>query len=177
MVATNAFGMGIDKSNVSYVAHFNMPGSVEAYYQEAGRAGRDGSPAECLLLWCDGDIATGRFFIEQESTHEGLTAEEAEVVRASRRRMLESMVGYCYTTGCLRAYILRYFGEGARDETLPPQRGATEVAPNDDYAVCAPDPRRGRPWSALPTASTPRKGAAKVAPYGNDDSRNCLSYG
>ena len=71
MVATNAFGMGIDKSNVSYVAHFNMPGSVEAYYQEAGRAGRDGSPAECLLLWCDGDIATGRFFIEQESTHEG----------------------------------------------------------------------------------------------------------
>ena len=94
MVATNAFGMGIDKSNVSYVVHYNMPGSVEAYYQEAGRAGRDGSPAECLLLWCDGDIATGRFFIEQESTHEGLTAEEAEVVRASRRRMLESMVGY-----------------------------------------------------------------------------------
>ena len=151
MVATNAFGMGIDKSNVSYVAHFNMPGSVEAYYQEAGRAGRDGSPAECLLLWCDGDIATGRFFIEQESTHEGLTVEEAEVVRASRRRMLESMVGYCYTTGCLRAYILRYFGEDARDGALPPQGGATEVAAYDDYAACAPDPRRGRPWSALPT--------------------------
>ena len=113
MVATNAFGMGIDKSNVAYVAHFNMPGSVEAYYQEAGRAGRDGSPAECLLLWCDGDIATGRFFIEQESANEGLTAEEVEVVRASRRRMLESMVGYCYTTGCLRSYILRYFGEDA----------------------------------------------------------------
>ena len=129
MVATNAFGMGIDKSNVSYVVHYNMPGSVEAYYQEAGRAGRDGSPAECLLLWCDGDIATGRFFIEQESTHEGLTVEEAEVVRASRRRMLESMVGYCYTTGCLRAYILRYFGEGGHDEALPSQGGATEVAP------------------------------------------------
>ena len=143
MVATNAFGMGIDKSNVSYVAHFNMPGSVEAYYQEAGRAGRDGSPAECLLLWCDGDIATGRFFIEQESTHEGLTAEEAEVVRASRRRMLESMVGYCYTTGCLRAYILRYFGEGARDETLPPQRGATEVAPNDVAVVGGTNPYMG----------------------------------
>ncbi len=111
MVATNAFGMGIDKSNVSYVVHYNMPGSVEAYYQEAGRAGRDGAPAECLLLWCDGDIATGRFFIEQESANEALTAEESEVVRAGRRRMLEAMVGYCYTTDCLRRYLLRYFGE------------------------------------------------------------------
>ena len=182
MVATNAFGMGIDKSNVSYVAHFNMPGSVEAYYQEAGRAGRDGSPAECLLLWCDGDIATGRFFIEQESTHEGLTAEEAEVVRASRRRMLESMVGYCYTTGCLRAYILRYFGEGARDETLPPQGGATEVAPyggagagganlldgaacapdsRDGHAACDPTLRRGGSWSALPTEENSASSSAK----------------
>ena len=194
MVATNAFGMGIDKSNVSYVAHFNMPGSVEAYYQEAGRAGRDGSPAECLLLWCDGDIATGRFFIEQESTHEGLTAEEAEVVRASRRRMLESMVGYCYTTGCLRAYILRYFGDGGQDEALPPQGGASEVAPNDvavvggtnpymgegardealplqggatkvapydGYAARAIDPRRGRPWSALPTEENPTSSPPK----------------
>ena len=182
MVATNAFGMGIDKSNVSYVAHFNMPGSVEAYYQEAGRAGRDGSPAECLLLWCDGDIATGRFFIEQESTHEGLTAEEAEVVRASRRRMLESMVGYCYTTGCLRAYILRYFGEGARDETLPPQGGATEVAPyggagagganlldgaacapdsRDGHAACDPILRRGGSWSALPTEENSASSSAK----------------
>ena len=182
MVATNAFGMGIDKSNVSYVAHFNMPGSVEAYYQEAGRAGRDGSPAECLLLWCDGDIATGRFFIEQESTHEGLTAEEAEVVRASRRRMLESMVGYCYTTGCLRAYILRYFGEGDHDEALPSQGGATEVAPyggagagganlldgaacapdsRDGHAACDPTLRRGGSWSALPTEENSASSSAK----------------
>ena len=182
MVATNAFGMGIDKSNVSYVAHFNMPGSVEAYYQEAGRAGRDGSPAECLLLWCDGDIATGRFFIEQESTHEGLTAEEAEVVRASRRRMLESMVGYCYTTGCLRAYILRYFGEGGHDEALPSQGGATEVAPyggagagganlldgaacapdsRDGHAACDPTLRRGGLRSALPTEENSASSSAK----------------
>ena len=182
MVATNAFGMGIDKSNVSYVAHFNMPGSVEAYYQEAGRAGRDGSPAACLLLWCDGDIATGRFFIEQESTHEGLTAEEAEVVRASRRRMLESMVGYCYTTGCLRAYILRYFGEGGHDEALPSQGGATEVAPyggagagganlldgaacapdsRDGHAACDPILRRGGSWSALPTEENSASSSAK----------------
>ena len=182
MVATNAFGMGIDKSNVSYVVHYNMPGSVEAYYQEAGRAGRDGSPAECLLLWCDGDIATGRFFIEQESTHEGLTAEEAEVVRASRRRMLESMVGYCYTTGCLRAYSLRYFGEDARDGALPSQGGATEVAPyggagagganlldgaacapdsRDGHAACDPTLRRGGSWSALPTEENSASSSAK----------------
>ena len=182
MVATNAFGMGIDKSNVSYVVHYNMPGSVEAYYQEAGRAGRDGSPAECLLLWCDGDIATGRFFIEQESTHEGLTVEEAEVVCASRRRMLESMVGYCYTTGCLRAYILRYFGEGGHDEALPSQGGATEVAPyggagagganlldgaacapdsRDGHAACDPTLRRGGSWSALPTEENSASSSAK----------------
>ena len=111
MVATNAFGMGIDKSNVRYVVHFNMPGSLEAYYQEAGRAGRDGEQAECLLMWNDSDIATCRFFIEQESGNEALTFEEQQIVRASQRRRLAAMANYCMTCDCLRATILRYFGE------------------------------------------------------------------
>ena len=111
MVATNAFGMGIDKSNVRYVIHHNMPASIEAYYQEAGRAGRDGEPAECLLFWNDSDISTCRYFVEKDSGNEELTPEEAEIVRATQRRLLETMCGYCLTTECLREYILRYFGE------------------------------------------------------------------
>ncbi len=111
MVATNAFGMGIDKSNVRWVVHYNMPKSLEAYYQEAGRAGRDGEPSECLLLWCDGDVSTCRFFIEGENEYSQLDPEAAEIARAAQRRMLEAMVGYCHTTGCLRRYILNYFGD------------------------------------------------------------------
>ena len=111
MVATNAFGMGIDKSNVRYVIHHNMPGSLEAYYQEAGRAGRDGESSECLLLWNDSDIGTCRFFIEQEVENEALAPEERELVRASQRRLLAAMTGYCLTTRCLRGHILDYFGD------------------------------------------------------------------
>ncbi len=141
MVATNAFGMGIDKSNVRYVIHHNMPASIEAYYQEAGRAGRDGEPAECLLFWNDGDIGTCRFFIESESGNEELSPEEADAVRASRRRLLEAMVGYCHTTGCLRRYILNYFGEDAAPAApgqAPSAREAYiafgEAAPGDGTA-------------------------------------------
>ena len=128
--------MGIDKSNVSYVAHFNMPGSVEAYCTRRPAIAGATAPARprCLLLWCDGDIATGRFFIEQESTH-GAHRRGGRGGARNRRRMLESMVSYCYTTGCLRAYILRYFGEGGQDEAIPPQGGASEVAPYDVAVV------------------------------------------
>lgn len=118
MVATNAFGMGIDKSNVRYVVHHNMPASLEAYYQEAGRAGRDGEPADCLLLWNDGDIGTCRYFIEGDMGNEVLDAQEASEVRAAKRRLLGAMVGYCMTSECLRAYILRYFGERERQASV-----------------------------------------------------------
>lgn len=116
LVATNAFGMGIDKSNVRYVIHHNMPASLEAYYQEAGRAGRDGEPSECLLLWNDKDLGTCRFFIEQEVQNEALNAEERELVRASQRRLLAAMTGYCLTTRCLRCHILEYFGDESAAE-------------------------------------------------------------
>ncbi|TPF96232.1 ATP-dependent DNA helicase RecQ [Bifidobacterium sp. UTCIF-39] len=111
VVATNAFGMGIDKSNVRYVIHHNMPDSIEAYYQEAGRAGRDGLASRCTLLWSDGDIATRRRFIEMENGNERLTDEEAQAVRNRRRVLLDGMIGYCRTTDCLHRYITSYFGE------------------------------------------------------------------
>ena len=115
IVATNAFGMGIDKPNVRYVIHLNAPESIEAYYQEAGRAGRDGDPAGCVLLWNGADFNLRRRLIDRDPGDAGLDEGQREQAKRNRFRLLSQMEGYCRTTDCLRAYILRYFGEDGRD--------------------------------------------------------------
>lgn len=114
IVATNAFGMGIDKSDVALVVHYNMPKDLESYYQEAGRAGRDGGPARCILLYSKGDVRTAEFLIDHGHEESELSPEEQEEIRRRDRERLKQMTFYSTTTKCLRHFILSYFGENSQ---------------------------------------------------------------
>ena len=186
MVATNAFGMGIDKSNVRYVIHYNLPESIEAYYQEAGRAGRDGEPAQCILLWNGHDLAIRRYLIDQTEAHGGagaapgeeadaLTEEQLAQARANRYRLLKLMEGYCRTAGCLRGYMLRYFGEdvdaSASGGAGAAGEGAAAEKKNNSYGARGADGSPAFPGApAVADAAAPAGGSG----YRCGNCSNCL---
>ena len=176
MVATNAFGMGIDKSNVRYVIHYNMPKSMEAYYQEAGRAGRDGEDAECILLYNGQDIITAKYLINNGEPNPELTPQQQAEVRAQDMRRLQQMIDYATGGGCLRGMILRYFGEKApvRCEHCSACSGKryaqAEAAGEETPRRSAFDPGKplGVPEIKLPQSKKKKAPAAQQEEQGDD---------
>ena len=165
MVATNAFGMGIDKSNVRFVVHYNMPRDLESYYQEAGRAGRDGEPAECLLLYSGQDVITGRWMIEHSDENPELTPAQREELTRRDLERLRQMTFYATSRRCLRHFILNYFGETDAQETCD----NCSVCQGEPFEVDTGSARSPKPAQARAIAREERR-MRKAAPRGPEAS-------
>lgn len=166
MVATNAFGMGIDKSNVSFVIHYNMPKSMEAYYQEAGRAGRDGENAECIMLYSGQDVMTGRWMIEHGDPNPELTPAEQAAIRRQDLQRLRQMADYATGSGCLRKSILQYFGQSAQESC-----GACSRCTGGRYSFTNDSSKRdgARAYATAASSFAPHRGGTQVSAYDTDE--------